>query len=307
MSLHQLRSVTVGVPDPAPVVDYYAEFGLTRDDDRTLATVDGGRQLSVEPAASRRLIEMVVAVDDTADLDRARRSLAGAGYESTSGEDRVSSVEAVTGVRVVLEVAPRTEQPAAERAAVNGPGRSERLGQRAEAVLRTGPVRPRRLGHVVVTTTDLEVTARYFTELIGFKVSDHIGSVGRFLRCSTDHHNLLVLQAPSAYLHHTAWQVDDVDEVGRGAMAMLAEHPERHVWGLGRHHAGANYFWYLKDPAGNYSEYFADLDVIPEDDEWTPESHEGHLGLYNWGPPPPASFLRPEDQVPLDSVRRNDA
>jgi len=25
------------------------------------------------------------------------------------------------------------------------------------------------------------------------------------MRCSTDHHNLLVQQAPVAFLHHTAW------------------------------------------------------------------------------------------------------
>src|SRR5438270_12224683 len=66
------------------------------------------------------------------------------------------------------------------------------------------------------------------------------------MRCSTDHHNVLVLQAPVAFLHHTSWQVDHIDEVGRGASAMLQDHPERHIWGLGRHHAGSNFFWYLK-------------------------------------------------------------
>ena len=80
---------------------------------------------------------------------------------------------------------------------------------------------------------------------------------------------------------------------------MLEGHPERHMWGLGRHHAGSNLFWYLKDPSGNYSEYYADLDYIPEDSNWTPESHAGHLGLYNWGPPPPPSFLRPTDIAEL--------
>jgi hypothetical protein len=31
---------------------------------------------------------------------------------------------------------------------------------------------------------------------------------------------------------YTSWQVDDIDEVGRGAAAMLEDHPERHIWGL---------------------------------------------------------------------------
>lgn len=54
--------------------------------------------------------------------------------------------------------------------------------------------------------------------------------------------------AQSAFLHHTSWQVDDVDEVGRGAMLMLEKDPDRHVCGLGRHHVGSNFFWYLKGP-----------------------------------------------------------
>jgi len=56
---------------------------------------------------------------------------------------------------------------------------------------------------------------------------------------------------------------------------MLAADPDRHVWGLGRHHAGSNFFWYLKDPAGNFSEYYSDMDCIIDDQLWTPEALEG--------------------------------
>ena len=98
-----------------------------------------------------------------------------------------------------------------------------------------------------------------------------------------------------SFLHHTSWQVDDIDEVGRGAQAMLEGHPDRHVWGLGRHYGGSNFFWYLKDPAGNFSEYYSDMDCIIDDQLWTPEDLEGAQGLYAWGPPPPPSFLHPDD------------
>jgi catechol-2,3-dioxygenase len=166
-------------------------------------------------------------------------------------------------------------------------------------VLRTEQVQPRKLGHTVLGTTDLAVTRAFFLEGLGFKLSDTIKDVGAFMRCSTDHHNVLVLQAPIAFLHHTSWQVDDIDEVGRGASAMLQDHPERHIWGLGRHHAGSNFFWYLKDPAGNFSEYFADMDCDIDDLLWKPEVFDGHQGLYNWGPPPPPSFLHPDDLAEL--------
>src|SRR5437763_1853214 len=111
--------------------------------------------------------------------------------------------------------------------------------------------------------------------------------------------SLPVQQAPVNFLHHTAWEVDDVDEVGRGATAMLEGHPERHVWGLGRHHIGSNFFWYLKDPVGNFSEYYSDLDIILDDQLWKPSVVEGARGLYNWGPPPPPSFIQPEDLAAL--------
>ena len=165
--------------------------------------------------------------------------------------------------------------------------------------MRTGRVRPRRLGHVVIGSLDQEASQRFFTEGLGFKVSDRVPGLASFMRCSTDHHNLLVQQAPVNFLHHTAWEVDDVDEVGRGATAMLEGHPERHVWGLGRHHIGSNFFWYLKDPVGNFSEYYSDLDIILDDQLWKPSVVEGARGLYNWGPPPPPSFIQPEDLAAL--------
>jgi hypothetical protein len=59
---------------------------------------------------------------------------------------------------------------------------------------------------------------------------------------------------------------------------------ERHVWGLGRHYAGSNFFWYLKDPAGNFSEYYSDMDRIIDDQLWTPEELEGAAGAVRLGP-----------------------
>ena len=70
------------------------------------------------------------------------------------------------------------------------------------------------------------------------------------------------------FFHHSSWQVNDVDEIGQGAHHLLAVDPSRNVWGLGRHFLGSNLFWYFRDPAGNFAEYFADLDQIGDDDEW---------------------------------------
>ena len=80
---------------------------------------------------------------------------------------------------------------------------------------------------------------------------------------------------------------------------LLDGHPERHVLGLGRHHIGSNFFWYLKDPAGNFSEYYSDLDCIVDDALWKPEVFTDMRALYNWGPPVPPSFIEPDDMAAL--------
>ena len=299
MSLHRLASVTMGVPDTASTAAYYTQFGLAPVGDGWFSTRDGGEQLRIVRAPTRRMIELSVGVDDPDDLAAAAWRLRRLGIEARLDGLRLTAMEEVTGVRAVLCVEPRVHQPAAPPTPYNGPGRVERAGVRAPGIVRSGPVKPRKLGHAVLGTTDFAATTAFFRDGLVFKVSDLMGDVGAFLRCSTDHHNILVLRAPVSFLHHTSWQVEDVDEVGRGAMAMLEDHPERHVWGLGRHHAGSNFFWYLKDPAGNFSEYYADLDCIPDDQVWKPEVFEGAKGLFNWGPPPPPSFIQPEDLAGL--------
>ena len=295
MSLHRLTHIEIGVPNVAQTADYYQEFGLSRGADGAFSTTDGGEQLRVSHAAARRLVELGVGVDDEDDIARIAAALARAGFAADRPDPRtLKATDPVTRIRATITVQDRLVQPTRSATPYNGPGRVDRSG-RAPGVVRTGRVTPRRLGHVVSGTTDLGATVRFLVDGLGFKVSDRIGDKGAFLRCSEDHHNFLALQSPVTYLHHSSWQVDDVDDVGRGACAMLEDHPERHVWGLGRHHAGSNFFWYLKDPAGNFSEYFSDMDVIPEDEIWEPEVLEGARGLFNWGPPPPPSFLKPED------------
>jgi hypothetical protein len=68
-------------------------------------------------------------------------------------------------------------------------------------------------------STDYDATRAFFLDGLGFKPSDQVPGLSSFMRCSTDHHNVLVLPAPVDFIHHTSWQVDDIDEVGRGATA----------------------------------------------------------------------------------------
>ncbi|TVY99815.1 dioxygenase [Trebonia kvetii] len=305
MPLHRLTGITIGVPNVIETAAYYADFGLTRTGAAaggqavTFATADGGDQLTLAAAPRRRLLDIGVGVDDPDDLDRIAVSVGALGLPVTRTAASLHVTDPGTGVRATVEIASRLRQKPVPSPGHNGPGAIVRTTQRAPGVLRDRPVRPRKLGHVVVGSTDAESSHRFFTEGIGFKVSDRIPGVAAFMRCSTDHHNLMIQQAPVTMLHHTSWQVDDVDEIGRGAKTLLEKDPGRHVWGLGRHHIGSNFFWYFKDPAGNFSEYYSDMDCIVEDALWTAGDWTDSRALFSWGPPPPPSFIEPEDLAGL--------
>jgi catechol 2,3-dioxygenase-like lactoylglutathione lyase family enzyme len=295
MPLHMLRSVTIGVPDVHLVWSYYQEFGLTPLEGGWLGSADAGPQLRLAWAPSRRLLEIEFGADDSDDVAQISHRLGKLELRVSLDSTSVTSTEPVTGVVVTARVLPRLVQPAVTRAVYNGPGDPVRGATRARGVLRTSRVKPRKLGHVVIGSVDQQRSERFFTEGFGLKVSDQVRGAASFLRCSTDHHNVLVQRAPVNFLHHTSWQVDDIDEIGRGATAMLDGHPERHVWGLGRHFLGSNFFWYLRDPAGTFSEYYSDLDCVVDDELWDPRVWEDDKALYSWGPPPPSSFINPDD------------
>src|SRR5207245_6883253 len=126
--------------------------------------------------------EVRVGADDTDDITRVGDGLRRLGIESARGPHSITAVEKATGVRATVEVGPRVTQVPARAVAYNGPGRIERTGARAPGVLRTERVRPRKLGHTVLGTTDLAVTRTFFLEGLGFKLSDTLKDGGPFLQ-----------------------------------------------------------------------------------------------------------------------------
>jgi catechol 2,3-dioxygenase-like lactoylglutathione lyase family enzyme len=301
MALHRLNSITIGVPNVEDTAAFYRDFNLTDTAPGVFSTADGGEQLRLTHSPVRRLLEISIGADDPDDIDRVASQLTAIDAPAARDGDRIAATDPGSGVRVEVAVAPAIKQAPADAPTYNAPGRIERDG-RSRRLPDEGPprgARPRKLGHCVVGSTDIDASDRFFTQGIGLKVSDSIKGFAHFMRCSTDHHNLLVQKAPVQFLHHTSWQVEDVDEIGLGAQALLSKDPARHVWGFGRHYIGSNFFWYFRDPAGNFAEYYADMDCILDDQLWKPQVWEGMHALYAWGPPPPPSFIRPDDLAEL--------
>jgi catechol 2,3-dioxygenase-like lactoylglutathione lyase family enzyme len=178
--------------------------------------------------------------------------------------------------------------PADPPLALNSPGHPVRQAVRGcpEADL---VAQPRRLGHVLLFTPDVDRQIAFYTQVLGLRLSDRCRDIIAFLRCSTDHHNIAFLTSKGPGFHHGSFEVGGVDEIAMGAMRMQEAGWEP-AWGLGRHVIGSNYFYYIRDPWGSFAEYFFDLDYIPESCAWEPRDFPEQDALYRWGPTPPPDF-----------------
>jgi catechol 2,3-dioxygenase-like lactoylglutathione lyase family enzyme len=296
MALHGLGSMTLGVPRVDEARQFYREFGLTELTPGDFATRDGGEQLHVVERPVRQLVEVTLAADDPDDLARVASAATAHDLDVTTHENgSIVLVEPIVGIRVRVAMRDRITQSVYDTPPMNGPGKTVRDGDRAPAIFVEGGAAPRRLGHVLWGTPDIAASKRFLTDVLGFRLSDESAGIIAFLRCSPDHHNVGLISSPVPFFHHSSWQVDDVDEIGRGAHHLLTADPMCSVWGLGRHFLGSNLFWYFRDPAGNYAEYFADLDQIGDDDAWIARDWAPDKSLYAWGPPVPRDFVEPPD------------
>ncbi len=171
----------------------------------------------------------------------------------------------------------------------NSPGHVARAGKRAIEPPVQDPASPRRLGHVMLFTPDIERKKQFYINDLGMKLSDQVPGFAAFLRCSPDHHNLAFIKSDRPGFHHASFEVGGIDEIALGAEKMR-QHGWKPAWGLGRHCIGSNFFYYLQDPWGSYAEYFFDLDYIPEDMDWQSRDWDPKYALYVWAPnSPPTS------------------
>ncbi len=293
MSLHGMMAITLGVPDVEAVAPFYREFGLGGDGDAFCSTA-GGEQLTLVQRPWRQLVDVTLGADSLDDLERIKADAAKHGAEVAEHNGTITIVEPTMRLPIHVAVMPRIAPEAVQPAPVNVPGNTGRPNERPATLFEDGPAQPRRLGHVAVGTPDIAATSQFLQTVLGFKLSDRVDGAVEFVRCSTDHHNFALAAAPVPFLHHSSWQLDSMDAIGHGATHLLKGDPDRHAWGLGRHFIGSNLFWYFRDPAGNFAEYFSDIDQIVDDAEWMARTWEPDKALYIWGHPTPDA-LAPTD------------
>jgi len=154
-----------------------------------------------------------------------------------------------------------------------------------------GRVRPRCLSHVLLFSSDVLRSVRFYSEALGLRLSDQSGELIAFMHGAhgSDHHMLAFVKSGGPGYHHSSWHVASIDDVGIGREHMVACGYVR-GWGVGRHVIGSNYFAYVQDPWGSFAEFSYDIDFIPADVEWKPGDYPPEDSFYVWGPQPPDYF-----------------
>jgi catechol 2,3-dioxygenase-like lactoylglutathione lyase family enzyme len=122
---------------------------------------------------------------------------------------------------------------------------------------------PLRISHIVLHSPRPAQAVAFFTDVLGFRISDWLGDFMCFLRCNRAHHRLAVLPGPPC-LNHVAYDMHDAEAMLRG-IGRLKQAGIDIRWGPGRHLAGDNTFSYYVTPGGFAVEYTAELEEVDFD------------------------------------------
>ena len=296
MAVRSFLHYALEVPDQTVGQRFYEDFGLVdgtgSSDAVRLRPQHLGRESVLLYGGARKRLHHLCYGAPGPDFARVRESLRRAGVREKDAPRGAPEggiwVRDPDGNAVNVRDEATPEITGETPLTLNGPGSVQREAARGcpERGLR---VAPRKLGHVLLFTPDMERLMRFYIEVLGMKLSDRSRGIIAFLRCNTDHHTLALLSSHAPGFHHASFQVGSVDEIAMGAVRM-AERGWQPAWGLGRHVIGSNFFYYLRDPWGSFSEYYFDLDYIPEGCAWEPRDFPPEDSLYVWGPPCPADF-----------------
>jgi catechol 2,3-dioxygenase-like lactoylglutathione lyase family enzyme len=139
------------------------------------------------------------------------------------------------------------------------------------------PIKVKKVGHFVYEVADVARSVRFWTEVMGFQVTES-NEVGiTFLRYGADHHGIGLfpreagVSGPRPHKYqHLAFEVETVDALiaardylRRNGVPVVAE---------GRKGAGSNIGVNFLDPDGNQFELYCDIDQIDESGRIRPRS-----------------------------------
>jgi catechol 2,3-dioxygenase-like lactoylglutathione lyase family enzyme len=298
IAVHSLHRFAFSVPDLEPAAAFYTAFGLdVRRVDAHLDLYTYGhphRWGSIYQGAGAKRIEYASFSAYPEDFDALKKQVDARGFK-LAREHRLADEDGVwladpdgTPIQIVVRDKCSPDAKAAPApVSVVAPGKGA-----APARSAVGVVRPRRLSHILLFSSDVPRSVRFYSDALGLRLSDHSADIIAFMHGAhaSDHHMIAFAKSDGPGLHHSSWDVGSFDDVGLGMQQMI-DRGYADGWGVGRHVIGSNYFRYVRDPWGSFAEYSYDIDFIPADVDWPAADHPLEDSFYVWGPPVPDYFI----------------
>lgn len=152
----------------------------------------------------------------------------------------------------------------------------------AQSALRAAP-RPYGLQHIALYTHHLESMVEFYTESLGFDISDWLLRERVWLRCNADHHTVIFIQGQPG-VDHIGFSIPNSTELLRWA-DYLSQQSVPLLWGPGRHGAGNDLFTRFADADGLHIELSAEISQYHDRDVTTPPRlwHSRMAALNLWG------------------------
>ncbi len=132
------------------------------------------------------------------------------------------------------------------------------------------PFKITKIGHVVLNVRDIEASAKFYVDLLGFQISDvypdtMVPGGMLFMRCSNDHHGIALVgtlksESTRSEMHHMAFEVASLDEVFRARDVLKAAGAT--IVYEGRRRAGCQIAVEFLDPDGHHLEIYWGLDQV---------------------------------------------
>jgi len=302
---HDLAYGRLRAPDLDRQEAFLTDFGMVRADRTKTALymrgTDAPHHIHVTELGEPRYVGIAVHAASLEDLDRVSH-LPGASkiedIDEPGGGKRVR-LQDPDGYRVEVVHGMATLPPiAVARPTVNSG--NDKLRRKGELFrIERGPSHIKRFGHFVIMSKNFDKALGWYRETLGFRCSDDVYAgetthiVGSFNRLDrgddyVDHHAFFCIRGDKSGLNHLSYEAADIDDIMVGHEHLQTK-GYRHMWGIGRHRIGSQFFDYWCDPWGRVHEHWADTDVL---NARTPgnlvERGDGLLGP--WGQPIPEEF-----------------
>ena len=140
--------------------------------------------------------------------------------------------------------------------------------------------------HFALRTQQVENMTRFYTEGLGFTLSDMVqDDSGQhkacFVRGNEMHHTLALFGAPVSCFDHQSFETPTWNALKDWADHMGQQRIEI-VWGVGRHGPGNDVFFMVRDPDGNLAEISSEIEICADQ---RPAGHWKHeeRTLNLWG------------------------